>query len=94
MLTNEQCIEIAEKVWGWKSAKKSDWRWESYIATEVNSWQGFGRTLESLRANRNDTAITIIKGEVGNYLRNDGIDSEEELWEATHLAVLEAMKND
>ena len=56
-MTKEQCIEIAEKVWGWEH--DDNWRWRGpngeyvgygdlFCGYEVNSWQGFGRTVEGM----------------------------------------------
>lgn len=107
-LSNLQCVEVAEKVWGYK--QEMAYHGDNYLPSlvlsnlepiairdiqdEVNSWQGFGRTVEALQNQQEIKymAAIIIKGEIGNYLRRDGIDSVEELWKATHLAAIEAVK--
>jgi len=61
-MTNEQCIEVAEKVWGlsadnilgeyneylceveYQTNKTKD----EWLRDAVNSWQGFGRTVEAM----------------------------------------------
>jgi len=54
MLTNEQCIKVAEKVWGWERHNLI-LLWDgSYthnlkeIREQIESWQGFGRTVEAM----------------------------------------------
>lgn len=99
MLTNEQCIEIAEKVhdwsitWGKDGYAKVVWmengiRCEEFmtdeqIHDETLSWQGFGRTVEAM-AERGFPCHDIIKKSVA---------APEQVIELTHLAALEALKN-
>ena len=125
MLTNEQCIEVAEKVWGWKCKPREDRGWYifsgidkfnyeytypiDWLRDEVNSWQGFGRTVEAMFGKGKCVYISKWISHVGfncmdtmcmdkNHISDEMIDDElefpEHLWEATHLAALEAMKND
>ncbi len=55
-MTNSQCIEVAEKVWGWNNLPgikpMNEWselqRDPEYLKKQVNSWQGFGRTVEAM----------------------------------------------
>lgn len=61
-LSNEQCIEIAEKVWGLSLLDLAQLRFdeggyappesleyiENYTTQLVNSWKGFGRTVEAM----------------------------------------------
>lgn len=106
-MTNSQCIEVVEKVWGWKRTG-GKWRdypenniwedskgsiiryWDGLAMTSieqcVNSWTGFGRTVEAM-------------AEKGLYFdsKNTGDWNPEEpktLIEATHLAALEAIKSE
>ncbi len=53
-LTNSQIIEVAEKVWGWDAHNLgkhldsgSPVDYEDQLKEEVNSWAGFGRTVEA-----------------------------------------------
>jgi len=63
-MTNEQCIAVAEKVWGWTRNEYGNWcesdghetyiidssagDWDKQLEKQVNSWQGFGRTVEAM----------------------------------------------
>ena len=59
-LSNEQCIAVAEEVWGLDSYQQDreyqNHQWyghdsfpfEDFIKAEVLSWSGFGRTLEAM----------------------------------------------
>lgn len=82
MLNNEQC-EVAEKVWGIDDPEPE------WIKKEINSWQGFGRTLEAMAGG--NIIIESVAKHYTDYLR--GAITKEELWERTHLAALEALKN-
>ena len=109
MLTDEQCIEIAEKVWGWSfhaiPPKENNGRsvklttpegstcmrineLDRFVSGEVNSWPGFGRTVEAVEAKDN-----IIIDEVARHFIDYimGSITKEQLWERTHLAALEAI---
>ena len=54
MLNNVQCIQVVEKVWGWYPSggdyrdRDRVWCTTYNIPKEVNSWQGFGRTVEAM----------------------------------------------
>ena len=67
MLSNDQCIEVAEKVWGWsnihidpdandgRSWKVTAGDYSTCLKEDqlvdflnVNSWAGFGRTVEAI----------------------------------------------
>ncbi len=106
-LTNEQSIEIAEEVWGWKPetiAGRKVWRESSlggYTADLhyiVNSWQGFGRTVEAMLTRDDlspiqtfklfDTFVRILL----SWLRNEI--NLQSFWESTHLAALEAIRKE
>ena len=99
MLTNEQCIEVAEKVWGWDLESWSDYSDCLTIGQEVNSWQGFGRTVEAME----EREFSLIKSEAGiefyNVFKSAEVIIEppakaNDIITATHLAALEALKND
>lgn len=60
-LTEQECIEVAERVWGlafhefldaWVKAggELRDARYRSELPNTVNSYEGLGRTLEAMRA--------------------------------------------
>ena len=103
-MTNDECIEVAEKVWGWESLEEYD-KWGSpgddvpigmhwsidAIEREIESWSGFGRTVEAMAGKDQyqfavDTRVLLEAFIVGAI-------PKEELWERTHLAALEAIKN-
>lgn len=101
MLTESQCIEVAEKIWGCHTNGSRWWRSKDDIQShniwlmdydaiqkEVNSWTGFGRTVEAM-AGKN-IIIEVVAKHYTDYLR--GAITKEQLWEATHLAALEAGK--
>ena len=114
MLTNDQCIEVAEKVWWWKCKPHEDRGWYTFseidkfnyeytypidwLRDEVNSWTGFGRTVEAMAGKGyafscDDGVVYFIKyGDQweGFY----GVSPFKNFIEATHLAALEAMKDD
>ena len=55
MLTNDQCIQVAEKVWGWNIQKEqlkdqgSNYcDIDNWLKGKVNSWSGFGKTVEAM----------------------------------------------
>ena len=116
-MTNDQCIEIAEKVWGWGNLneKYNDDRhehtrylpecveWEmnysfgEWIKELVNSWQGFGRTVEAIN-------YLYWSGKINVDTYNQFIDelvlamfqvpfNVEVVCRIIHLAALEAIKN-
>lgn len=114
MLTNSQCIEIAEKVWEWKSRiekrgiSKVIYRWwdvpdgfeclDNDLVKMVNSWQGFGRTVEAMDKKffnlvPHDRWFAFYNGEKYVDL-NMAPDMEhcKNIIEATHLSALEALK--
>ena len=114
-MTQDQCIEIAEKVWGWdkstlifngyplwRNLKSSeDGIWEDALPKEVLSWTGFGRTVEGMVGYQ-----FIAKGDGCGFCKKP-IRKHEIVWhnydysnrdrteliEATHLAALDAIKN-
>ena len=118
MLTTDQCIEIAEKVWGAKvtemnagGAKYPMWYLtpndlvsHSFLVQEVNSWQGFGRTVEAMDAKdwtleeccseeryELGDVLSFAKDEKVIQILRDEIYRPRDLIEATHLAALEAI---
>ena len=106
-MTNEQCTAVAEEVWGWKFVDKGhdyihiencdvaklalkDWfNKEDFCKRQALSWQGFGRTVEAM-FERGDKGFIcdIISLNIGGY------HTTEELIEATHLAALEAVREE
>ncbi len=111
-MTNEQCIQIAEKIWGWK--KDTDTlgftTWSggitlhaiSTLKREVNSWQGFGRTVEALSERGwdfgADDGVVLFQRDHGNQVHESfyvvSPFKKEQFIEATHLAALEVKKDD
>ena len=79
MLNNDQCEQVVEEIWGW-GYKEHEHR------EIVNSWEGFGLTVEAIDA----TDSEFYGNSLNSYIR--GEITKTELWEATHLAALEAMK--
>ena len=115
MLTNDQCIEIAEKVWGWPMVQVkgtidlwhidlSDDMYDIHsIRNKVNSWSGFGRTVEAMAENgwyfqEVDFWKTVHLGFVGDSAEKFCVEWDpekpKELIEATHLAALEAITHE
>lgn len=110
-LTTEQCIEIAEKLWGYEWLNNPNgimgvWLDDNrrtlsipfvcykkeVIKKEVNSWQGFGRTVEAMSLPVYGVFRINATDMYADYLR--GLHSKEILWKQTHLQALEALKND
>jgi len=101
-LTNSQYIQVVE-LWGWtlidgdwyQPTPNPDWPQglkvctETGIKSEVNSWSGFGRTVEAIRASKHFAAKDRLMRMYEGYLQR-GI-TKEMLWERTHLAALEAI---
>lgn len=104
MLSNEQCIEVAELVWGWdlegelslrhrfyddENRRNTRWISPQELVQEVLSWSGFGKTVEAIinkkRGGYPDLHHAICCG------MTDG-DIAETIITATHLAALEAIK--
>lgn len=118
-MTSEQCDEIVRKVWGWENHDKEHFYspsgepvWypdKARIEKMVNSWQGFGRTVEAM-ANGDENGfwtldinmnmVTFIAHRSPQPITDPiekcwcsaGINEIPTLWEATHLAALEALK--
>ena len=111
-MTNSQYIEVAEKVWGWNpipldsqnwtTSKGLDTRFLRHLSSrwniedEVNSWQGFGRTVEAMAKNWGphdvgpmQILIAKFKDNLARFILNQ--QDVDELIEATHLAALEAI---
>ena len=110
-MTNSQCIEVAEKVWGWErdvrgiapntityyGPETGTLKREDKIDQEVNSWQGFGRTVEAMaeRGILFQGTTFAMQGSVGikhiPIRVPDAVNLIRNLIEATHLAALEAL---
>ncbi len=99
MLTNEQCIEIAEKVWGWSIVQVkgttdlwhidlSDDMYDIHaIKNKVNSWQGFGRTVEAMEkmeTNFSRGFVFTADGLEVEFSRCIGQKGEEDHYEPIH----------
>ena len=112
-MTNDQYIQVAEKVWGWVGEFWSEDAWETpdgngwigKINDEVNSWSGFGRTLESMLkkcywfepsfcTEHKCERISFVHETLASYPIHYKRDCLEELIEATHLAALEVVKQE
>ena len=120
MLSNEQYIAVAEKVWGLLCGgilTEYDWYLacveyqtnltkEEWLKEEVNSWAGFGRTLEAMAqrhywfepafcTDHRYDCISFVHKTLASYpIHNYSLDLLEELIEATHLAALEAVRKE
>ena len=119
-LTNDQCIQIAE-LWGWyeDTRGKSDRLWRSIspdtgggqlfnideLKEEVNSWSGFGRTVEAMGGKGFflRTCDYNVSGSDLEFYTPASAKSEIIDWwgtiptsliKATHLAALEAVNNE
>jgi len=112
-MTNEQCITVAEKVWGLDSYQQDteyqNHQWyghdsfpfEDFIKAEVNSWQGFGRTVEAMAEKKwvlsdsPDGGLCLFShlGKTRNLDLKDDYNNPKKLIEATHLAALEALRD-
>ena len=93
MLTNEQCIEVAEKVWGWD---KIIWCVVP-LKQEVNSWQGFGRTISNIsRILKNEHELEDFMFDAGPNFDSliKGLITEDEFFELIQTAALEVLKDD
>ena len=99
-MTNEQCIEIAERVWGLKTDTRGNhetlWRdpEQTLINLEellelVNSWSGFGITVGFLHERKLPKRLTDrYKALYIDFLR--GHLTAEIFIQGTHLVALEA----
>jgi len=117
MLTNEQCIEVVEKVWGLVKHSSLSGTWArgqdinvpvkylinlktwnlAELQEEVNSWQGFGRTVEAMAGKQLDPMKKFrftesIQRHVGRFI-NKAINAED-LFELGNLSALEAVKDE
>ena len=100
-MTNEQITAVAEEVWGWRingngiilkpcgtisvTAITVD-----ELRKDVNSWQGFGRTVEAMA--KREILFKTLPNILSTYLA--GNSTIEWLFEATHLAALEAKRKE
>ncbi len=75
------------------------WLFASEVPKRVNSWQGFGRTVEGMDKKKwwfNKSVVGVYFYHYNGMNRHttmirDGGLTMESLWEATHLAALEAI---
>ena len=119
MLSNEKCIAVAEKVWGWRingngiilkpcgtisvTAITVD-----ELRKDVNSWSGFGRTVGAmaerfLYLSLHPTECEFVEALTVSFVRSDSTTAStmcynpknsESVIEATHLAALEAVRQE
>jgi len=97
-MTNSQYIKVAE-MWGWKHTSDGIWGKAGHVQfcdhdleDEVNSWQGFGRTVEAIEASDVWDGFSIaVASYLAKYLEYAEF-SLDDLFEAIHLAALEALK--
>ena len=94
-LSADQCVEVA-KMWGWKrklfngvpmwmgDPTKGSWVAEEYLPEMVNSWSGFGRTVEAM----------IARGGHPHDIIKKSCPTSERVIELTHLAALEAVREE
>ena len=99
-MTNEQYIQVAEKVWGMRWPEW--WHEQDELIKEVNSWQGFGRTVEAMLkkhywfepafcTEHQYDCISFVHETLASYPIHYERNDLEEFIEATHLAALEAV---
>lgn len=84
-MTNEQYIQVVEKVWGWDLNSWSDYSDCLTVEQEVNSWAGFGRTMESIA--KREILFKTLPNILSIYLA--GNSTVKWLFETIHLSVLE-----
>jgi len=92
MLTDEQCIEIADKVWGWEfdvTRSKLNGMYLCGIQNQVNSWQGFGRTVEAMADRTHCAFYSKLKAHLAQYFMDESKEKLNGLFEMVHLAALE-----
>ena len=85
-MTNDQCEQVVEEIWGWGYK-------EHEHMEMVKSWQGFGRTVEAMIRHKGakkfcDKLQINLAASLASAIYID------DLWEATHLAALEALRNE
>ncbi|KKN38552.1 hypothetical protein LCGC14_0752470 [marine sediment metagenome] len=113
-MTLEQITAVAEEVWGWdKHSSPGLWfdlnRVESKLRTlddlklELESWSGFGRTVEAMADREfvllidNTPGFVKLKPNLISYSYEGGPVPKltaKEIIEATHLAALEAKRKE
>lgn len=109
MLTESQCIEVAEKVWGWQNYDNENFYsptgkpvWypdKSRIERMVNSWTGFGRTVEAMEKRNwslgmgHDGIYFYTYNPTYNFTTHLDPTGKSKI-ECVHLAALEAGKEE
>lgn len=101
-LSTKQSIQVVTKIWGWYKAPQGwydgDFKIDQlnyagnenwWIQNKVNSWEGFGKTMEAM-ARRDRLTIKEFANPYTDYLRSRI--SEEELFERIQLAALKTPK--
>lgn len=98
-MTNSQCIEVVEKVWGWehtydpkvpypthffKSPNNDSFIGIERFKEQLNSWTGFGRTVEAMA----ERGIQFKQ-----LMQMTGLHGGSVI-EAAHLVALEAIKDE
>ncbi len=97
-MDSNQYIEVAEKVWGWDSHSdefiEGD---EQALKKEVNSWQGFGRTVEAMDKTKTGLKKLMRFRKLALIAMDEMIAGETSISkgiETTHLAALEAVRKE
>ena len=98
-LSHHQCRQVVEKVWKWRFNGDEDspfWYdpedsvvpWDIiYIEDEINSWEGFGRTVEGMRNNPNKYQFSReLQRYIHDYIYK--CYDEELLFDSIHLAAI------
>lgn len=114
-MTNEQSIEVAEKVWGYRYIEDGagkDWVFEPQpylikvwdggydeimmpeLSEQINSWQGFGRTVEAMLAKGLPLNLTAPDKERPNFSQESVDRICKSMIAKTHLAALEAVRKE
>ena len=103
-LTNDQCIQVVEKIWGWQSHQTGVYFMPTgsvsvqalspdELKNKVNSWQGFGRTVQRMRGHPNYGEFSVkCSIYLNGYLAE--MTGVNYMFEATHLAALEVVREE
>ena len=98
MTREEIAIKVATEIWGVDPEFVA--RFKQQHIHEVNSWQGFGRTVEAMDAKdwwfaKDMEGVRFYRYKGMSRIQTMGRDAgltKEHLWKSTHLAALEAIK--
>ena len=85
-MNNNQCEQVVEEIWGW-GYKEHEHR------EIVNSWEGFGLTVEAMTGKGlTDNQLICYRFACVDIIDIGTNKTKEEFWERVHLAALEAIK--